>query len=73
MLCIVDDQPGLIGKIGSILGEANVNISSMKADKVALRTRSMMISITVDQQPNEETLKKVRDVPAVQELVFLML
>ncbi|XP_010068415.2 D-3-phosphoglycerate dehydrogenase 3, chloroplastic [Eucalyptus grandis] len=73
LLCIVVDQPGLIGKIGSILGEANVNISSMKADKMALRTRLMMISITVDQQPNEETLKKVRDVPAVQELVFLML
>ncbi|KAF8020170.1 LOW QUALITY PROTEIN: hypothetical protein BT93_G0773 [Corymbia citriodora subsp. variegata] len=42
-------------------GRGELNISSMKADRIALRTRSMMIWI------------KVRDVPSVQEPVFLML
>lgn len=64
MICKTIDQPGLIGRVGSILGEANVNIGFMKAGRDFL-------TLKLDEDPTEETLKKIGDIPAVQEHIFL--
>lgn len=72
ILCRQVDQPGMIGKVGSILGEENVNVSFMSVGRIAPRKQAVM-AIGVDDQPSNESLKKIGDVPAIEEFVFLKL
>ncbi|KAF5207362.1 D-3-phosphoglycerate dehydrogenase 3 protein [Thalictrum thalictroides] len=70
ILCRQVDQPGMIGTVGSILGESNVNVSFMSVGRTGLRKQAIM-AIGVDEEPNKVTLKKIGEVPAVEEFVFL--
>ncbi|WCJ17780.1 D-3-phosphoglycerate dehydrogenase [Euphorbia peplus] len=72
ILCRQVDQPGMIGKVGSILGQENVNVSFMSVGRIAPRKQAVM-AIGVDDQPKAETLKKIGDIPAIEEFVFLKL
>ncbi|KAF7840783.1 D-3-phosphoglycerate dehydrogenase 1, chloroplastic-like [Senna tora] len=72
ILCRQVDQPGMIGKVGSVLGEENVNVSFMSVGRIAPRKQAVM-AIGVDDQPSKETLKKIGAIPAVEEFVFLKL
>jgi D-3-phosphoglycerate dehydrogenase len=72
ILCRQVDQPGMIGKVGSVLGGQNVNVIFMSVGRIAPRKQAVM-AIGVDEQPSKETLKKIGDIPAVEEFVFLKL
>ncbi|GMJ06840.1 phosphoglycerate dehydrogenase 1, embryo sac development arrest 9 [Hibiscus trionum] len=72
ILCRQVDQPGMIGKVGSILGEENVNVSFMSVGRIAPRTHAVM-AIGVDEQPRKESLKRIADIPFIEDLVFLKL
>lgn len=72
ILCRQVDQPGMIGRVGNILGESNVNVSFMSVGRTAKRTKAIM-AIGVDEEPDKDTLKKIGEVPAVEEFVFLEL
>ncbi|KAF8406270.1 hypothetical protein HHK36_008355 [Tetracentron sinense] len=72
ILCRQVDQPGIIGKVGSILGEENVNVSFMSVGRIAPRKQAVM-AIGVDDQPTKETLKKIGGITAIEEFVFLKL
>ncbi|CAM8894912.1 unnamed protein product [Rhodiola kirilowii] len=72
ILCRQVDQPGMIGSVGSILGEENVNVNFMSVGRVAPRKRAIM-AIGVDDEPRKETLKRIGDIPAIEEFVFLKL
>ncbi|KAG6425766.1 hypothetical protein SASPL_109970 [Salvia splendens] len=64
------DQPGMIGTVGTILGESNVNVSFMSVSRTVTRVKAI-VAIGVDEAPNKETLKKIGEVPAIEEFVFL--
>lgn len=70
ILCRNVDQPGNIGLIGMILGEQNVNISFMSVGRTPTSKLAIM-AIGVDEEPDKETLKKIGDIPAIEEFVFL--
>lgn len=70
ILCRQVDRPGMIGKVGGILGENNVNVSFMSVGRTVRRKKAIM-AIGVDEEPDKDTLKKIGDVPAVEEFVFL--
>ncbi|XP_057548881.1 D-3-phosphoglycerate dehydrogenase 3, chloroplastic-like [Amaranthus tricolor] len=72
ILCRQVDQPGMIGKVGSVLGEENVNVSFMSVGRLAPRTHAVM-AIGVDEQPSSRVLKKIGNIPAIEEFVFLKL
>ena len=72
LLCRQVDQPGMIGTVGSILGEENVNVSFMSVGRIAPRKQAVM-AIGVDDQPSKEALKKIGEVSAIEEFVFLKL
>ncbi|KAJ3677283.1 hypothetical protein LUZ60_003007 [Juncus effusus] len=72
ILCRQVDQPGMIGAIGTILAEQNVNVSFMSVGRYAPRTRAVM-AIGVDEAPTKETLTKIGLIPAIEEFVFLKL
>ncbi|KAJ7962705.1 D-3-phosphoglycerate dehydrogenase [Quillaja saponaria] len=72
ILCRQVDQPGMIGRVGKILGENNVNVSFMSVGRTVRRTRAIM-AIGVDEEPNSVTLRKIGEVSAIEEFVFLKL
>ncbi|KAF3795819.1 D-3-phosphoglycerate dehydrogenase 1 [Nymphaea thermarum] len=72
ILCRQVDQPGMIGKVGSILGDENCNVSFMSVGRIAPRKHAIM-AIGVDEEPEKSTLKKIGDIPAIEEFVFLQL
>ncbi|KAI5563816.1 hypothetical protein POPTR_014G022800v4 [Populus trichocarpa] len=72
ILCRQVDQPGMVGSVGSILGEENVNVSFMSVGRIAPRKQAVM-TIGVDEEPSKEALKRIREIPAVEEIVFLKL
>lgn len=72
ILCRQVDQPGMIGRVGNILAEQNVNVSFMSVGRTAQRKKAIM-AIGVDEEPNKDTLNKIGQVPAIEEFVFLKL
>ena len=54
------DRPGLIGKIGTILGEANINIGNMSLGRQEKAGEAMVV-FSVDSLVDDETLQKVSD------------
>lgn len=72
ILCRQVDQPGMIGQVGNILGEHNVNVSFMSVGRTVRRKKAIM-AIGVDEKPDKEALKKIGKIPAIEEFVFLKL
>ncbi|KAM3409831.1 hypothetical protein ACQJBY_002227 [Aegilops geniculata] len=72
ILCRQVDQPGMIGKVGNILGERNVNVSFMSVGRTS-RGKQAIMAIGVDEEPDKKTLEKIGAIPAVEEFVFLEL
>ncbi|CAO2814879.1 unnamed protein product [Amaranthus hypochondriacus] len=72
IFCRQVDQPGMIGKVGSVLGEENVNVNFMSVGRLAPRTHAVM-AIGVDEPPSSQVLKKIGEIPAIEEFVFLKL
>ncbi|KAK8683895.1 hypothetical protein V6N13_039941 [Hibiscus sabdariffa] len=72
ILCRQVDQPGIIGKVGSILGEENVNVNFMSVSRIAAGKQAVM-TIGVDEEPSRDALKKIGEISAVEEFVFLKL
>lgn len=48
-----DDQPGIIGTVGKLLGEADVNISSMQVGRAGPRGDALMLLSVDDPIPSE--------------------
>ncbi|KAJ7952024.1 D-3-phosphoglycerate dehydrogenase [Quillaja saponaria] len=72
LLCRQVDQPGMIGRVGNLLAENNVNVSFMSVGRTVGRTKAIM-AIGVDEEPDCIALRKIGDVPAIEEFVFLKL
>lgn len=72
ILCRQVDQPGMIGQVGNILGEHNVNVSFMSVGRTVRRKKAIM-AIGVDEKPDKEALRKIGEIPAIEEFVFLKL
>ena len=72
ILCRQVDQSGMIGKVGSIIGSHNVNVSLMSVGRTTPRKRAIM-AIGVDDKPTKKTLHKIGEVPAAEKFVYLKL
>ncbi|XP_031496280.1 D-3-phosphoglycerate dehydrogenase 3, chloroplastic-like [Nymphaea colorata] len=72
ILCRQVDQPGIIGQVGSILGENNVNVNFLTVGRIA-PTKQAVMAIGVDEEPTREALKKIGEITAIEEFVFLKL
>jgi D-3-phosphoglycerate dehydrogenase / 2-oxoglutarate reductase len=59
LICTNYDRPGAIGKVGTVLGEAGVNISSMQLSRVGADGLAMF-ALTLDQVPPEPVLELLR-------------
>jgi len=58
------DQAGVVGTVGTILGDAKVNISRMQLGLVRERKEAAML-VNIDSQPPDSVLERLRAVPNV--------
>lgn len=58
------DRPGMMGSVGTLLGEAGINISSMTLarDKYFVDGAKALVLLVVDQEPSKEVVEKITDV-----------
>lgn len=66
------DQPGMIGKIGTILGNANVNISFMEVGRQAPRGEAVVV-LGIDEPITHDLLQQLRCIPGIGMLKMVRL
>jgi D-3-phosphoglycerate dehydrogenase len=54
-----EDRPGIIGKVGTLLGEVDINISSMQVGRQAPRGKALML-LSVDEPIPAEVVERIR-------------
>ncbi|MDA0338470.1 MAG: ACT domain-containing protein, partial [Proteobacteria bacterium] len=65
-----DDKPGFIGALGTLLGEAGINIASFHLGRSKAGGGAIAL-IDVDQPVSGDLLKKVYGLPHVQQVTAL--
>jgi D-3-phosphoglycerate dehydrogenase len=73
MLFVVnDDSPGMIGRLGTLLGEAGINIANMAVSRNRPKARALMV-LTLDSPLSPELLARLREEPGFVEARFIAL
>ena len=70
LFCDHRDRPGLIGEVGTITGNAKVNVSSMHLSRLKQGGEALMI-LEMDQPLNESHLKKILELPDVHAAIVV--
>ena len=58
------DVPGVIGKLGSVLGTNNINIAGFHLGRIKEGNKAVAV-INIDSQPNSETVSALREIEGV--------
>lgn len=58
------DRPGIIGSVGMVLGDSDVNISSMQVGRLEPRGQALMV-LALDREADEEVRRKLLAIPDV--------
>jgi D-3-phosphoglycerate dehydrogenase len=66
------DQPGMVGQIGTILGQDKVNIADMSLSRLAPGGTAYMV-VRVDTEPSEAARKIIKAHPAIKLAKFVQL
>ena len=59
------DRPGMIGRVGTLLGSADVNIASMQVARETARGESIMV-LSLDDAVPEPVFEKLRQEPGIE-------
>lgn len=65
------DRPGIIGKVGTLLGNNDINIATMQVGRKHARGEAVM-ALTVDDYVPEELLKKIEKIDGVSEMKLVV-
>ena len=65
LVCVNYDRPGVVGQVGTLLGEAGVNIAGMQLGRDVPGGRALFV-LTVDQKPSPEVLEALRALPVLE-------
>jgi D-3-phosphoglycerate dehydrogenase len=66
------DKPGVIGKIGTILGEANVNIATMRVSQNRREEKALMV-LNIDHDVTPETIERIKEVDNIFKVSLIKL
>jgi D-3-phosphoglycerate dehydrogenase len=58
------DVPGMIGRVGTVLGNAGVNISTMQVSRNTVGGDAIMV-LSTDRAADEATLAALRAIPSI--------
>ena len=59
VVCLYDDIPGVIGRVGTMFGEAGINIAGMTVSRTRRGEKALM-ALTVDSAPSPELVERLR-------------
>lgn len=62
------DKPGAIGRMGSILGQYDINIATMQVDRKDAGGDAMMF-LTIDKHPTDQALKELQQLSEIQSVM----
>ncbi len=65
LVCENDDAPGVVGNLGTALGDAGVNIARVSLSRLEDRSRAFSF-LNVDSAPGPEVLDRIRKLPHVR-------
>jgi len=66
------DQPGMVGEVGTILGNDKVNIADMSLSRLTPGSTAYMV-VRVDTEPSEKARKVIKDHSAIKMAKFVQL
>jgi D-3-phosphoglycerate dehydrogenase / 2-oxoglutarate reductase len=66
------DRPGMIGRVGTLLGGYDVNISSMHVGRLAPRQQAMMV-LTLDEPASADVLAQIETEENIQRAIGVVL
>lgn len=66
------DQPGMIGRVGTLVGGHGVNISDMRVGRHAPKAKAVMV-LSVDDDVPAEVLRDLRNIPGVTSVRWVRL
>ncbi len=72
LLMLNNDTPGVIGQVGTLLGEHNVNIAEWRLGRDEVGGRALSF-INLDTWPPAEVLAELRSLPAVEKAMVVQL
>lgn len=64
LACDNEDRPGMIGRVGTLLGGFDINIRAMQVGRRGRRSRALML-ITVDEPPTDEQQRAIEDIDGI--------
>jgi D-3-phosphoglycerate dehydrogenase len=64
LLCDNTDRPGMIGAVGTKMGQFDINISAMKVGRRAVRGRALMV-LELDDEPTPEQVREIAAIPGI--------
>lgn len=67
-----EDVPGVVGRIGTFLGEKNINIASIHLGREKPGGKAIAL-ISVDQMPDKEIIKQLESLPNIIRASFIKL
>jgi D-3-phosphoglycerate dehydrogenase len=59
------DRPGIIGSVGTLLGNNAVNIAGMNVGRQKIGGRALM-ALMVDEAISDELMKEIRSIPGME-------
>jgi D-3-phosphoglycerate dehydrogenase / 2-oxoglutarate reductase len=72
LFAVNDDTPGMIGRLGTLLGEGGVNIANMAVSRNRQAARALM-ALSLDSEPPEGLLARLRAEPGFVDARFIVL
>jgi D-3-phosphoglycerate dehydrogenase / 2-oxoglutarate reductase len=64
------DVPGVIGRVGTLLGERNINIANFALGRMQNSKEAMGV-VNVDQKVPPEVLQELRAIPAIRQALVI--
>lgn len=65
LICTNRDQPGVVGKVGTLLGGSGVNIAGMQLGRDAPGGKALFV-LAIDERPSEEVLDALRGLDVLE-------
>jgi D-3-phosphoglycerate dehydrogenase len=66
------DRPGIIGRVGTLLGEADINISSMQVGRRTKRGQALML-LSVDEPVPPAVVERIRQAASIETIKVIKL
>lgn len=60
------DRPGVVGRVGSLLGQCDINIAEMQLGRSSPRTRAVMV-MSIDEAGGEDVLDRIKALDGIED------